>query len=321
MSDEKQGAGCWQALAAVRSDAIRSLQRRGTSAHDAEDHVHEAILRLGARPLHDIAPEHLRALLVRTALHIAIDDHRRRDRHHRLLPRLVDPACAASPEDVAADHSEARWLAGSLPALGRLERRALLKAAAGNGVVEIARELGVDYKAAENALGRARHKLRLCAAAVTVGLVGLLRRLRLDRFSDQGTAFTASALAAAVLLLGSGGVRSTPVSAAATPPAVAAMPLLQPVAQRVAPQAAAAPTSITHVSVRATPTVQPSSPPPTPSPTPAGVLPPPPPPPWSGCPTMIGTGPRSIGYPSPVGQILGCLSRPGSGQTLGAMRP
>jgi RNA polymerase sigma-70 factor (ECF subfamily) len=294
-------AGCWQALAAVRSDAIRSLQRRGASVHDAEDHVHEAILRLGARPLHDIAPDHLRALLVRTALHIAIDSHRRRERQQQLLPRLVDPVSTASPEEVAADRSEARWLAGTLPTLGRLERRALMKAAAGNGVAEIARELGVDYKAAENALGRARHKLRACAAAVTVGLVGLLRRLRLDRVTNEATALTASALTATVLLLGYGGMGSTSAGATRNPATIAPMAVLQPVVQRIAPPPA------TWVPARATAGSLPRTSASAPSPTPPGILPPPPPPPWSGCPQSIGTGPKRISLPTPAPQIMGCV--------------
>jgi DNA-directed RNA polymerase specialized sigma24 family protein len=200
MQEGKPSAASWQALAAVRNDAIRSLRRRAIDAGDAEDHVHEAIVRLGARGLTDLEPARVRGLLIRAAWGIAVDHHRRSDRHRRLLPRLLDVGAAPAADEMVAEHSEARWLAARLGGLGAMERSALVLAAWGRGVEEIAVLLGVDYKAAANALARARRKLRLLATSVSIWLAGALRRIR---HADQtGAAVAASAVAAMLLLVG-----------------------------------------------------------------------------------------------------------------------
>jgi RNA polymerase sigma factor (sigma-70 family) len=208
------GAGArarWHALAAVRDDAVRSLHGGVVRPDDVEDCVQEAMIRLATRELPDLEPGRLRALLVRVASNVAIDRHRRAGRYRQLLPLLHDDAGAVSPEEIVTDRGEARWLAARMTELGALERRALAHAAAGRRLDEIAAALGVEYKAAENALGRARRKLRMRAWGVTVGVTALLRRLRLA--ANHDAALNAVALAAAVLLLGTGG--PNPVTAAA----------------------------------------------------------------------------------------------------------
>jgi RNA polymerase sigma factor (sigma-70 family) len=192
----------WQALAALRDDAIRLVRIRTAQPEDAEEHVQEAMLRLVQIEVLDLDPPRLRALLVRAACCLSIDRHRRTVRQRRLLPRLFLGA-TSTPEDVVADRSEARWLAAGLDDLGHMEREALLHCAAGRRPGEIADLLGVDYKAAENALGRARRKLRLRAAGVAVALAALLRRLRPHRVGAVATTTAAGALVA----LHFGGVR------------------------------------------------------------------------------------------------------------------
>jgi RNA polymerase sigma factor (sigma-70 family) len=159
-----QGGRRWASLLALRDDVLTIVQLRVSKPDDAEDHLHEAMLRLADRD--DLAtddPARLRRLMVRVAYHLAIDGRRRAMTERRLLPRLAGAGRFESAEDMVADRSEARWLAAALPSLGAVERGALLHRADGRDLDEIAELLGVTYKAAANALSRARRKLRLLA--------------------------------------------------------------------------------------------------------------------------------------------------------------
>jgi RNA polymerase sigma-70 factor (ECF subfamily) len=203
-------AARWNRLAGVREPAIQIVRGRVARPEDAEDLVHEALLRLAGRAVLDAENPGLRSLVVTTACGLAVDGWRRERRHQRLLGRLA-PGTAPSPESQVADRSEAAWLAAGLPDLGRMERAAILHAAEGQPVGEIARLLGVGYKAAENALGRARRKLRVRAAAAVVGGLSLLRRLFAR--PESGQAAVIVPVLAAILLLpatGRGGSPPTP---------------------------------------------------------------------------------------------------------------
>jgi RNA polymerase sigma factor (sigma-70 family) len=159
---ELPGSRRWASLVALRDDALTIVQQRVSKPEDAEDHLHNAMLRLADRD--DLAiddPARLRRLMVRVACHLAIDGTRRAITERRLLPRLAGAGRSESAEDMVADRSEARWLAEALPSLGAVERGALLHRADGRDLAEIAELLGVTYKAAANALSRARRKMRL----------------------------------------------------------------------------------------------------------------------------------------------------------------
>jgi RNA polymerase sigma factor (sigma-70 family) len=192
----------WRALAALRDDVLHLLRLRLARPQDAEDHVHDAMVRLLRHETASMDGTHLRRLLVRTAYCIAVDRHRHLDCQQRNLPRLLDDGRAPSPEEIVADRSEARWIAAGVDGLGALERQAFAHACDGRRPGEIAVLLGVDYKAAENALSRARRKLRMRATTVVIGLAGFLRRLLHGQ--EHAAAFTASALAAFLLINPSG---------------------------------------------------------------------------------------------------------------------
>ena len=302
----------WDALAALRDDAVQAVRSRLARPEDAEDLVHEAMLRLAQRPsLTTEEVPQLRSLLVRAAMCLGIDRHRRSGRQQQLLGRLIGGRQASSPEEIVADRSEARWLAAGMDALGAMEHDALLYAIEGRRPGEIASLLGVEYKAAENALGRARRKLRLRAASVAVGLAALLRRLRFD---EHSAALTASALAA-FILLSPGGSRPAPAKPAPQPVVQLPPALIVPVSHQVAPAAAPAqvapPPQAAPARVAAPPpTVAPKTapapppPPPAPHPTPAPVIPPVTPP-WQGSPGVILNGhPGIILYPGTPGAWL-----------------
>jgi len=227
---EAELAARWDRLAGVREPAIRAVHARVPRPEEAEDLVHEALLRLAARPGLDTGdPACLRSLVVTTACGLAIDGWRRERRRERLLDRLgAGLGAAPSAEMRVADRSEAAWLAAGLPDLGSLERAAILHAADGEPVGEIARLLGVGYKAAENALGRARRKLRLRAAAVAIALASLLRRLASHPEAPQA-ALLAPVLVAILLGPGAWHASGPAASAPARLAAVVAVPQ-QPVA-------------------------------------------------------------------------------------------
>jgi DNA-directed RNA polymerase specialized sigma24 family protein len=300
MSDQPMQSGAaeatpetrWHALADIRDDAVRVVRVRISRAEDAEDHVHEAMLRLAQRPIVVGDAHQLRSLLVMTACGIAVDRHRHAGRQQQLLGRLIGGGGLSSPEDIVADRSEARWLAAGLEGLGAMEQAALVHAMAGHRPGEIARLLGVEYKAAENALGRARRKLRLRATSVVVGVGALLRRLRFD---EHPAALTASTLAAAFLLLTPGGGRP---SAADHPPAALrlepalVLPVSLPVDHAAAP-AAVVPAGAVSVrpaghSVVARPAAAPA---PTPAPSAPSL---PVSPPWQGSPGVHTNGPVNL---------------------------
>jgi RNA polymerase sigma factor (sigma-70 family) len=296
----------WLALAAVRDDALRVVRRRIAHAQDAEDHVHEAMVRLVQRDTTDAGSAHLRGLLVTTAYGIAIDGHRSSGRQHRLLPRLLGGGRDDSPEEIVADRSEARWMAAGVGSLGVLEREALVHAMEGRRPAEIAALLGVEYKAAENALGRARRKLRLRAATIVIGLSAVLRRLRCE---EHHTALTASALAAFILLGRPGTPPDTgsrhPGQVADLPSATVRLVVSSAQSHAAAPSAAArvpapAPTAIKE-------TVRTAPPPPSRSPSPTVTLPAP----WQGSPGVQTTGRAGLRLPagSPGAWLITCVQR------------
>jgi DNA-directed RNA polymerase specialized sigma24 family protein len=199
------------------------VRARSPRPEEAEDCLHEALVRLAARPVLDVDSAGLRALVVRTACSLAIDRWRRERCRERLLARLAVGAVAESPEARVADRSEAAWLAGGMVELGSIERAALLHAVDGHHVGEIAHLLGIGYKSAENALGRARRKLRLRAAAAAAALAGLLRRVMSRQESAQAAVVVVPVLAALLLLPG-GAPSQPPMQASSGQHAAAMMP-------------------------------------------------------------------------------------------------
>ena len=211
----------WQRLVSVRDDAIRAVRHRTSQPQDAEDHVHEAMLRLARRPNLDVDSGGLRALVVRAACCLAADRSRWQRRQDRLVGRLAAGADVPSPEQRVVDRGQLAWVADAVTDLGRMERAALLHAVDGHRIDEIADLLGVGYNAVENALARARRKLRLRAAAATAMLAGLLRRI-LSRAETAPTAAVLPVIVAALWLPGAGGQgHAAPADQA---PALAARP-------------------------------------------------------------------------------------------------
>lgn len=159
-----------------REQAAAVVRRAVGGVIDAEDCVQDAIIRLAGRE--DLDPTRVRALLTRTALHLAIDQLRARRREERALARLGSdlPRQTVSPEEVAGRRAEVARALAAVDRLPRRERQVMLLRLSGLSVMETAKLLGLSYKSVEGMYTRARARVRLTLGAVLAWLSGKLRR-------------------------------------------------------------------------------------------------------------------------------------------------
>ena len=153
----------WSLLVPHRERLVRIARRRLPSLADAEDCVHEALVRAAAFPTLDAT--RTGAFLTSTVLRLCVDHHRSRQRGERAMQRCVGAAVAASPEESICDEAEATWLLGMLVTLRGRERQVLAARAAGRSTRQAAADLSISVKAAEGAFTRGRARLvELCRA-------------------------------------------------------------------------------------------------------------------------------------------------------------
>src|SRR4051812_37690737 len=76
----------WSRAIAERDALVRLARSRGLSSHDAEDCVHEAMLRVVPRP--DLDEARIGALLATVVMRSTIDTHRRSKATARVVQRL-----------------------------------------------------------------------------------------------------------------------------------------------------------------------------------------------------------------------------------------
>jgi RNA polymerase sigma-70 factor (ECF subfamily) len=208
-------------------------RRRCASAEDAEDCVHEAMLRVAQ--FAGLDPARVEALLTSVVTRLAVDMHRARARAQRYQPRLLHvPEQQEPPDEAALDAAEARWLAAQMEQLPARERDVLRRRVAGHSVSETAALLSLSYKSVESAFTRARGRMRMWAAAGSLLLADLLRRLREH---PAATWASLAAVSAGCLILSTqqvpaqhGGAASTAAGSAASWHATGAELPPQPVA-------------------------------------------------------------------------------------------
>ncbi len=209
----------WEALLAQEDRARRVARARSGSRHDVDDLVQEGMARVAAMPEVDL--ERVGPLLTTVVMNLAVDGHRRDSQANRLRRRVAGRReVQGSVEEEVCDDHEARWLHGQVQGLSGQDRRAVELRAAGLTLPEIADELGVTYRAAEGALGRARTRLRRAWAA-TAALLWPFALGRARRLSVLAGPPTAAAALVAVVILTTG---SAPHAAAGTPPQTPAGP-------------------------------------------------------------------------------------------------
>lgn len=168
----------WDLALAHRDELLAIARRRVPNRQDAEDVVATALLRTVESATLDEA--RIGRFLCSTVVRLAADVHRDRARQlavgKRQAARELSPVPA---EEVLCDEAEARWLEAQLLQCPERELQVLQARLAGRTGSELAADLGLSVKAAENAYTRLRqraHKI-LAATAAAVGVVaGLGRR-------------------------------------------------------------------------------------------------------------------------------------------------
>ncbi|MGW5482023.1 sigma-70 family RNA polymerase sigma factor [Streptomyces sp. NPDC004008] len=159
----------WQRMWSHREQLLKVARRRSMNQEDAEDAVHEAMLRAAERP--DLDDERLGAWLTTVTMRLCVDRHRQVNREAQVgsRPTLVTPG-PVSVEEAVCDRAEAKWLAvrsGELPAR---QAEALRLRSEDLDVSQVAVRMGLSYRTVESLLARARRTLRASLAG-TLGLV------------------------------------------------------------------------------------------------------------------------------------------------------
>ncbi|MGI5135992.1 sigma-70 family RNA polymerase sigma factor [Streptomyces sp. CA-106110] len=176
--DETQAAhDRWERMWSHREQLLKVARRRSMSLEDAEDAVHEAMLRAAERP--DLDEERLGAWLTTVTMRLCVDRHRQvnREAEVRRSPTLIAPGPVPVDEAVC-DRAEARWLAvrsGELP--GR-QAEALRLKSEDLDVGQVAVRMGLSYRTVESLLARARRTLRASLAGTLGFALFLLGRGR-----------------------------------------------------------------------------------------------------------------------------------------------
>ncbi|MFZ3571980.1 sigma-70 family RNA polymerase sigma factor [Streptomyces sp. BH097] len=162
----------WLRVWSHREELLRVARRSSVSPEDAEDAVHEAMLRAAERP--GLADERLGGWLTTVTLRLCVDRRRQVSREaeaHR-SPTLTAPVPVPVDEAVC-DRDEARWLAARSARLPERQAEALRLKSEGLGVDEVALRMRLGHRTVESLLARARRTLR-SALAGTLGLAALL---------------------------------------------------------------------------------------------------------------------------------------------------
>ncbi|MGW3209632.1 sigma-70 family RNA polymerase sigma factor [Streptomyces sp. NPDC001135] len=159
----------WRHMWSHREQLLKVARRRSMSQEDAEDAVHEAMLRAAERP--DLDDERLGAWLTTVTMRLCVDRYRQVSREAEVgsRPTLVAPG-PVPVEEAVCDRAEARWLAvrsGELPAR---QAEALRLKSEDLDVGQVAVRMGLSYRTVESLLARARRTLRASLAG-TLGLV------------------------------------------------------------------------------------------------------------------------------------------------------
>ncbi|MFE9026591.1 sigma-70 family RNA polymerase sigma factor [Streptomyces iakyrus] len=224
----------WRRMWSHREHLLKVARRRSMSPEDAEDAVHEAMLRAAERP--DLDEERLAAWLTTVTMRLCVDRYRQvnREAEVRTSPTLIAPG-PVPVEEAVCDRAEAKWLAvrsGELPAR---QAEALRLKSQDLDVGQVAVRMGLSYRTVESLLARARRTLRQSLAA-TLGfalfLIGWGRPRGVGRAQAVAVASTAASLAVAGFVLpyaldgsgGGGGGGAVPRPVVASPGAEAVRP-------------------------------------------------------------------------------------------------
>jgi RNA polymerase sigma factor (sigma-70 family) len=221
----------WQRMWSHREQLLRVARRRSMSREDAEDAVHEAMLRAVENP--HVDDERLGAWLTTVTIRLCADRYRQVNRETEVgsLATRVMPAPATLEESVC-DRAEAMWLAGQSGELPARQAEALRLKSQDLDVEQVASHMGLSYRAVESLLARARRALRQSLAAtfgIALWVCGRVARPRpagggLQAAAALSTAATLTVLGLAVPYAGDA---AGPPRAQRTVPMVPMVPMVK----------------------------------------------------------------------------------------------
>ncbi|WP_031170304.1 RNA polymerase sigma factor [Streptomyces durhamensis] len=212
----------WQRMWSHREQLLKVARRRSMSREDAEDAVHEAMLRAAERP--DLDDERLAAWLTTVTMRLCVDRYRQvnREAEVRTSPTLVAPG-PVPIEEAVCDRAEARWLARRSGELPTRQAEALRLKSEDLDVSQVADRMGLSYRTVESLLARARRTLRASLAGTLGFALFMIGRGRL-RAGGKAQAVAATSAAATLAVAGfvlpyalHGGRPDTPPRSAASP--------------------------------------------------------------------------------------------------------
>ncbi|MEV7381509.1 sigma-70 family RNA polymerase sigma factor [Streptomyces lydicus] len=181
-----------------REHLVRVARRRSMSVEDAEDAVHEAMVRAMENP--HVEDERLGAWLTTVTMRLCVDRYRQVKRETEVGTRsTLTPYPIAPVDEVVCDRAEAKWLANRSGELPARQAEALWLKSEDLDVGQVARKMGLSYRTVESLLARARRTMRnSLAATLATGLWMCWRgRPRLGGGAQVATvASTAATLAA-----------------------------------------------------------------------------------------------------------------------------
>lgn len=194
----------WELVWSHRDELLEIARSRSSSAEEAEDAVQEAMIRAVEDP--DVQLGRVRSWLRLATVRACADRHREVARDRELGKSLsVAPVEPLLVEEGACDRAEARWLAArSAELLPARQVQALRLQAQDLDVGQVARTMGLSYRATESLLARARRSLRdvLAGSLTLAATVWMCAR----RFPRTGVAQSAGVASAAMTLAVAGAV-------------------------------------------------------------------------------------------------------------------
>jgi RNA polymerase sigma-70 factor (ECF subfamily) len=159
--EEQRRTRRWNLIIGERDRLLRLARSRLGGSLDAEDCVHEALVR--AVTFERLDERRIGAFLTTITVHACIDHQRRVTRDRHLIERMPIAGAATvaeSDEPRLCDRAAGRWLLGKVSALGAREQQVMLARALGMSTAEAAQQLRISHKSAESAFTRARSRLR-----------------------------------------------------------------------------------------------------------------------------------------------------------------
>ncbi|MFB8114444.1 MULTISPECIES: sigma-70 family RNA polymerase sigma factor [unclassified Streptomyces] len=214
----------WELVWSHRDELLEMARSRSASAEEAEDAVQEAMIRAVEDP--DVPYGRVRSWL-RLATVRACADRRRQVARDSELSESLSAAHADPPlvEEAACDRAEARWLAArSAELLPERQAEALRLHSQDLDVAQVARTMGLSYRATESLLARARRSVRnALAGSLTLAMAVWLSVRRFPRTGITQQAVAASA-AVTVAVVGLNLPADSPVRPESRPPADRAVP-------------------------------------------------------------------------------------------------